>query len=439
MITMRTKVQLAIFVAITLVGVSFVGARYAGLDRLVLDTSYKVTAHFADSGGVFTGAEVTYRGVTIGRVSSMELTDEGVDVLLNIEKDNDDIPADTRALVGNRSAVGEQYVELQPQANGKPYLKSGSEIEQSKTATPISTTEWLDNTQKLVNSVPKGDLRTVVSEFGAAFKGTGEDLGTLIDSSNSFIAAANDNFDLTRRLVRDSRVVLGTQLDKASAIRSFSRNLRLFSQTMVKADGSLRKVIDNGGATATTLRAFLEDNKVDLGKLFNNLVTVNAVQIKHLDGLRMVLITYPYVVAGGYAVIDKSDSTGKLDAHFGLILTEEPAYCSRGYGSTNRRSPKDGSNAPMNMKARCTESPAQSNARGAQNKPGRAVPGLLPHQMAQPGVDVPVIGSYDRETGEFEFFEDPETESPQVGYTGGAAASFGDQSWKWLLMQPVMR
>ena len=35
MITRRTKVQLLVFALITLVGVSFVGARYARLDRLV--------------------------------------------------------------------------------------------------------------------------------------------------------------------------------------------------------------------------------------------------------------------------------------------------------------------------------------------------------------------------------------------------------------------
>ena len=46
------------------VGVAFVGARYAQLDRLVTDESYTVVAHFDASGGIFTGAEVTYRGVS---------------------------------------------------------------------------------------------------------------------------------------------------------------------------------------------------------------------------------------------------------------------------------------------------------------------------------------------------------------------------------------
>ena len=51
MITKRTKIQLVIFALITMIGVSFVGARYARLDRLVFDTSYNVVGHFTESGG----------------------------------------------------------------------------------------------------------------------------------------------------------------------------------------------------------------------------------------------------------------------------------------------------------------------------------------------------------------------------------------------------
>ena len=122
-ITRRTKIQLVIFVIITLVGVSYVGARYARLDRIVVDDAYTVIAHFPDSGGAFAGGEVTYRGVRIGRVDKLKLTDEGVDIYLDIDNNHDDIPADAIAQVGNRSAVGEQYVELQPKTDDGAVLR----------------------------------------------------------------------------------------------------------------------------------------------------------------------------------------------------------------------------------------------------------------------------------------------------------------------------
>src|ERR1700712_1342434 len=170
MITARTKKQLIAFVILTLVGVTFVGGRYARLDRLFYDSSYTVTAHFDQSGGIFAGAEVTDRGVKIGQVSSLKLTNKGVDVVLSIEKKSEPIPSRARALVGNKSAVGEQYVELQPKTDSGPYLKEGSQIATADTAVPVSTTEILTNLSNLVESVPQGDLRTVVAESGAAFK-----------------------------------------------------------------------------------------------------------------------------------------------------------------------------------------------------------------------------------------------------------------------------
>lgn len=170
MITSRTKKQLIAFVILTLVGVTFVGARYARLDRLFYDSAYTVNAHFDESGGIFAGAEVTYRGVHIGQVEKMKLSSKGVDVLLSIDKSSEKIPEDSVALVGNKSAVGEQYVELQPQTDKGPYLADGSEIATSKTEVPVSTTEILTNLSALVESVPQSDLRTVVSEMGAAFK-----------------------------------------------------------------------------------------------------------------------------------------------------------------------------------------------------------------------------------------------------------------------------
>src|SRR5690349_17268226 len=125
MITARTKKQLIIFVIITLLGVSFVGARYARLDRLFYDSAYTVDAHFAQSGGIFDGAEVTYRGVKIGTVSGMKLTDKGVDVLLAIDKSSERTPEKTVVQVRNRSAGGEQYVAPPPKTDSQAYLKDG--------------------------------------------------------------------------------------------------------------------------------------------------------------------------------------------------------------------------------------------------------------------------------------------------------------------------
>jgi phospholipid/cholesterol/gamma-HCH transport system substrate-binding protein len=423
MITRRTKLQLLVFAVITLLGVTYVGARYAQLDRLVLDRTYTVVAHFEDSGGIFAGAEVTYRGVGVGDVERMVLTEEGVDVHLRIEEDNDEIPADTVALVGNRSAVGEQYVELQPRTDEGPFLADDSEIAQDDTEVPISTTTLLTNLSNTLTSVDQDALRTTILELGTAFEGTGESLQRIIDTGNSFIETANDNFDVTTALLEDGNVVLRGQLASASALRTFARDLSLFTGTVRGSDADIRRLIDEGGASVEQVRTFLEQNETNLAGLLNNLVTTGEVVVRRLDGVRMLLILYPHVVEGGYTVVDKN-SEGLYDAHFGLILTEAP-LCKEGYESTDRRTPDQRGNRPMNTEARCTESPAVTNSRGAHTAPNRAPASFDPST---------VVGSFDRSTGSLTWGAEA-----SEGRVAGSLPprSLGKETWKWLFLQPM--
>ena len=430
MITRRTRVQLIVFALITVIGVTYVGARYARLDRLFLDRTYTVVAHFPESGGIFAGGEVTYRGVRIGQVSELELTEDrsGVDVHLEIDNGWDEIPADTLAVVGNRSAVGEQYVELQPQRDGGPFLTDGSEIAEAATRTPIATEKLLEDVSTTVASVDREALRTTVHELGLAFNGTGEDLQQIIDTGNSFIQTADANFEVTTALIRDANTVLRTQVGSESALRSFATNLSSFSTALAGADKDLRRVIDSGSFTADQLRTFLEDNEVEIAELLNNVITTGEVVVRNIPGIKVLLIAYPWVLEGSFTVVGKSPDN-KYDAHIGMIMTTT-SPCFDGYQSTRTRSPANGENWDLNEDARCTEPPTKSNPRGYQNLP-----------RPEPDIDgvadetEEVIGSYDAETGRFTWGGPSLAPSPGGGV---APPSLGADSWKWLFLQPLL-
>ncbi len=118
-------------------GISYVSARYVGLGDLLLGAGYVVTADFDESGGIFENAEVTYRGVAVGRVDRLRLADDGVHVDLRIDS-GVEVPKDTMAVVENRSAVGEQYVDLQPRTQGGPFLAAGDRIDDDATPHPAA-------------------------------------------------------------------------------------------------------------------------------------------------------------------------------------------------------------------------------------------------------------------------------------------------------------
>lgn len=423
MISRTTKLQLIVFVLITMLGVSFVGAKYARLDKLLIDDDYRVTANFAESGGIFTGAEVTYRGVAVGKVEDMRLSEDGVFVDLAIDDDTDPIPDDVKAVVANKSAVGEQYVDLQPRREpSPPYLEDGTQISRQDTDTPISTPTMLLNLDQLVRSVDKQSLRTVVDELGTAFRGTGDDMGNIVDTSNSFIDTADDHFATTRRLLRDGRVVLRTQIDSADHIRSFARDLRLLSDTLVQHDPALRSVIDDGSQAARDLRSFVDENADTLSTLISNLVTTGEITVARLHGLEQVLVLYPYVVEGGFSVLGKDPVTGLHDAHFGMVLTEQPPVCNAGYETTQQRAPQDLEEIPLNTAAHCAEPQHQSNARGAQHHPA-------------PLNRAPVVAEYDIANRTVTPADAGTIDDPVPSADAGQLT--GEESWKWLLMSPL--
>ena len=427
MITRAVRIQLMVFLLITVVGVAFVGAKYAQLDKLLFDHDYRVSASFAESGGIFTGAEVTYRGHPVGKVGELKLLSDGVDVNLDIDK-KFKIPNDLLAVVANRSAIGEQYVDLQPRRDDGPYLQNNSKIARQDTAIPIDTTELLLNLDQLVNSVDKNSLRTTVRELGAALKGRGSDLQKIIDSSGKLIDDADANVLQTIKLINDGDTVLATQVAGGDAIKTWAKNLALLSDTLVSSDADLRQVIDQGSAASTQVTGLIEDNRADIAVLLGNLLTVSEMTAVRLDAVEQLFVVYPAVAMGGYVVPGKDPGTGHYDAHFGLVLGLTPPACRPGYGGTNKRLPQDTTSKPANTKAGCTAAPGTGiNVRGAQNKPSPSSRQDLNRTGYGLGYD-PATGAAGGSAG---------TPDLILGSTGGQADVLGSDSWKALILGPV--
>jgi phospholipid/cholesterol/gamma-HCH transport system substrate-binding protein len=384
MISARIKLQITAFVAIALLGVSYVGVRYVGLDRVFGGGGYVVTMRLADSGGVFTNSEVTYRGVSVGRVGPMRLTADGVEVDLVIDPDAPPISADLDAVVANRSAVGEQYVDLRPTGTDGPYLADGSIVPRSATRIPPPVENLLTSLDSFARSVPTDSLRTVVDELDTAFSGTGGDLQVLLDTTRDFTAAAHRHLPQTTALLNDGRVVLGTQVAGGDAIRSFSSDLRLLNEQLKNSDADLRRLIDVAPQVSEQVTGLLAESGTGLSVTVANLLTTSNIVVSRLAGVEQILVTYPMAVGGGFTV-----APGDGRAHFGLALNVfDPLPCTVGYEGTTIRSGNDTSPAPLNTQAYCALAPGSATGvRGAQNAPYGGTPQGT--ETSQPGQEQP--------------------------------------------------
>ncbi|MDN5857712.1 MAG: MCE family protein [Pseudonocardia sp.] len=366
MITRTTKLQLFGLLLVAVVGITYTGVRYANLGSILGATSYPVIMRMEQSGGIFTGADVTYRGVSVGRVGPLRLIPDGVAVRLDIDTSAPPIPAAVTAKVRNLSPIGEQYVDLLPSTDSGPMLTGGSVITAENIETPVPVGVFVASVDDLVRSVPLDQLRLVVDQLGVAFAGTGQPLQRLLDTTGEFVDAATAALPQTTALIEDSRTVLGTFKDTSGQFREFSANLALFAAQLKESDGDLRRVIQYAPPAAEELSALLDESGSQLGEVIANLLTVTRIAEPRQPGLRQVLVTYPALVAGVLTAVP-----GDGTAHLGLVLNVfDPPPCYRGYEGTDKRPGDEVSEVPVNEDARCAEPPGSpTSVRGAQNVP----------------------------------------------------------------------
>ncbi|MGI8760677.1 MAG: MCE family protein [Jatrophihabitantaceae bacterium] len=443
MLRRSTKIQLIIFVIMTLVGVSYVSAEYVGLFKGIGSDGCTISADFPDSGGIFTNAEVTYRGVTVGRVGQLHLIDKGVQVDLSIDNcKSPQIPTSTTAVVADRSVIGEQYVNLVP-PNGKgPFIHGGEVIQMNRTAVPVPTQVLLANLDSLANSVDLSSLQTTVSELGQAFNNRGVALGSLLDSTNNLLQAAQQNLPQTISLIDNSATVLQTQIDEAQPLQSFTHSLNLLSQQLKASDGDIRNLLDNGPADLNVVGDFIKNNRTDLGATLANLATTGDIMVRHLSGIEQILELYPALAAGGPTALRPSpNGDGSNIGALGLIVNPSnlqspvggaysknvgpydctnPAYSRTplpaaatfpgSYVGTKLRDPSNLTPEAPNTGAYCTARPSSgTQVRGSAN-----VPGGDPISTSSGGT------AYSRVTTD---------NTVRVGTTLNNAGLLGDRSW----------
>lgn len=324
------RLQLGALVLVGLLGLLFVGARYVRLDNLLGFGQYRVVADLADSGGIFSNAEVTYRGVPVGTVGELHLTSDGVRVDLMLDRGGPAIPASARAVVANRSAIGEQYVDLQPDSDSGPHLSDGDVIVRERTEIPVPVEQVLASANDLVRTVPVDSLTTTVRELGRAFDGRGDDLQTLVDSTIDLSAAGLDALPQATALIRDSRTVLETQAEQGSAIRRFSEDVNRISEQLKGSDADVRRLIDTGTQASRETGSLLDAAGPALSAGLGNLSQVTSAVAPRAMALNYLLTFLPALAAGA-----GSAAPGDGTLHLGLLLeTDNPPPCTQGYEGT---------------------------------------------------------------------------------------------------------
>ncbi|GJF08633.1 mammalian cell entry protein [Mycolicibacterium cyprinidarum] len=376
MITRFIRNQLIIFTIASIVGVLVMLFTYIQAPTLLGIGRLIVTVELPASGGLYKFSNVTYRGVQMGRVTAVTLTEKGAEATLSLDR-SPKIPADLQAQVRSVSAVGEQYVELLPRTDSGPYLANGARIPMADSSIPQPVGPMLDQMSALVESLPKDRIPDLLDETFLAFNGAGPDFGSLLDSAATISEDASGVSDQLRTLVDDSGPLLESQAESTDAIRTWARSLSGISAQLVQNDPQIRALLQNGPGFADEVGALLEQVKPTLPILLANLTTVSQLLVTYNPSIEQLLVLFPAVIASQQSFgLPTNNPTGLPSGDFSLTIADPPA-CTVGFLPPSQwRSPEDQTSidTPDGLYCKLPQD-SPMNVRGARNYPCMAHPG----------------------------------------------------------------
>ncbi|MHB8658006.1 MAG: MlaD family protein [Solirubrobacteraceae bacterium] len=239
---------------------------------------YRVHALFTESGLLVPGADVRISGVDIGKVSAVQA--RGIESLVTIEVQSPyaPIPADTRAILRQKTLLGEAYVELSPGDARRSKLPDGGTIPRAE----VQRTQALDQVLASFDRPTQRDLQALLTGTGQALAGRGQMLNDAIGNFEPAVGELGAVVGLLDQQRIDLRALIGQGASVLTTLGNHSADLRslvtagdqVLSAT-AQRDGSL-------SATVDAMPAFLGQLRTTLARLNGTL----ALARPSLDALR---------------------------------------------------------------------------------------------------------------------------------------------------------
>ena len=211
-------------------------------------------------------ADVRLAGVNVGKVKTKELDAGGARTIIEIELKDQyaPVPRDTRAILRQKTLLGETYVQLSPGNRSAGMLEDGGTL----AASHIEPTVELDEIFTAFDRPTREAFREWIRELRAAIRGgRGQDLNDALGGLEGFAVDGAELLEVldrqelaTRRLVRNTGAVFAAINERQGALR----------ELVVNSNDTFEATASRDEALAETFRifpTFLDESKATLARL----------------------------------------------------------------------------------------------------------------------------------------------------------------------------
>lgn len=372
MLTRFIRIQLVLFTVLTVIALTALGWYYLRLPSLAGIGQYTLHADLPASGGLYRTANVTYRGITIGKVTEVEPTESGARATMSIE-DRYKIPVDASANVHSVSAIGEQYLDLVSEGNAGQFFSPGQTI--TTGTVPREIGPALDAADQGLAVLPKEKISGLLDETAMAVGGLGPALQRLVDGTQAIVTDFDANIGDINAIIDNSAPIIDSQVNSGDAIRQWAANLNSIAAQTAQQDQAVRSGLSKAAPTADQVTAVFSDVQEALPQTLANLAIVLDMLKRYNKGLEQTLVILPQGASVAQAVAAPFENAAALN--FSLTINQPPPCLTGFLPASEWRSPADTTTAPLPSGTYCKipKDTPSNVVRGARNYPCADVPG----------------------------------------------------------------
>jgi phospholipid/cholesterol/gamma-HCH transport system substrate-binding protein len=207
---------------------------------------YRVTASFAQASQLSTEADVRISGVPVGKVKVIEPDTKTGRSLVTIELDAKyaPLPSDAKAILRQKTLLGETYVELTPGTKRAPTIEEGGRLREAN----VSETVELDEILRTFDPETRVAFQQWMQAQAEAIGGQGRDLNDALGNLGPFAEDASELVDIlnrqepaVRRLISDAGVVFEALNERDGQLRDLIENSNRVFATTARRDRELQE------------------------------------------------------------------------------------------------------------------------------------------------------------------------------------------------------
>lgn len=168
-------------------------------------------AMFVDATGLAANDNVKIAGVSVGRITDVEIADRRV-AAVEFKVDREvSLPADARAVIRYENLIGDRYLELQrPTGRAAPALAPGATIPLSRTTPAVSLTVLFGGFRPLFQALQPNQVNALADDILRTVQGEGGTIESLLQHTASVTGTIADQDRVVGSLITNLNDVLGT-------------------------------------------------------------------------------------------------------------------------------------------------------------------------------------------------------------------------------------